>query len=74
MDGKGALKLNSRRAGTCPREQKSVELLDIHLCPLAIFNNLRESRLVSVANLTAIKEADTLVVTDEKTSKLNHAV
>lgn len=32
------------------------------------------SRLVSVANSMAIKEADMLVVTDEKTSKLNHAV
>lgn len=73
MGVKRALKLDSRRACTCPRELKSIELPGCSSLPTSYFPQSR-ARLVFVENFLAVKVADTLVIIDEMTDKPNCAV
>lgn len=73
LSEKGALKLDSKTARTCPRLLKSAELPGYSSLPTSHFQQ-SQTRLVFVVNSLAIEVADTLVNIDEKTNALNCAV
>lgn len=73
MDEKEALKLDSRRACICLRELKSIELPGYSSLPTRHFSNPGPN-LPLLLNSLSVKAADTLVIIDEMTDKLNWAV
>ena len=73
MDEKEALKVDSRRACTCLRELKSIELPGYSSLPTSHFSNPGPN-LPLLLNYLSVKVADTLVIIDEMTDKLNWAV
>lgn len=73
LSEKGALKLDSKRARTCPRLLKSAKLPGYSSLPTSYLQQ-SQTMLVFVVYSLAMEVADTLVSIDEKTNTLNCAV